>query len=204
MYKLDVRPWRYIQVHKLDIPPVLSTVRRHHYDVCTHICLPQNYIALYVNSYAFSLCVNISLYFQKSLRYSHKCSYMICTHTLTLLLYTAPATHPLDLQVVRFHSSRLTFEWQKMESSFENGPISGYEVRLYVDSCYTTHIINNVSINSYTVEGVEPGVSAYGLSVAAVNDAGVGCHSPIVWLNTTLAMDDAPVSSLTCNGTSDY
>ena len=68
-----------------------------------------------------------------------------------------------------------------MESSRENGPISGYEVRFYVNANYTTHVIDNTFINFYTVHDAGLEALMYGFSVAATNSAGVGKHSPIIW-----------------------
>ena len=113
----------------------------------------------------------------------------------------APSNHPLNLHVVAFPPPLITFEWQEPDISIEQGgSISGYEVRFYTNASYITHFIDDVSINSYTVHDADPRMTLYGLSIAFVSAAGVGCHSPIVWADLSPEMNTVPVNPLTDKG----
>ena len=75
---------------------------------------------------------------------------------------------------MRQTSSTVTFRWKELECYEQNGPITGYQYRAYYG--YLNCIENVVDWNTTMV------TLSYGnlqsLSVAAMNEAGIGEHCP--------------------------
>ena len=118
-----------------------------------------------------------------------------------MIIHTAPSNHPLNLRVVAFQPPLITFEWEETDMYSEQGEsIIGYEVRFYSNASYITHFIDDVSINSYTVQDADPTTTLYGLSIAFVSASGVGCHSPIILADLTPEIEMVAVNLLRDTG----
>ena len=77
----------------------------------------------------------------------------------------------------------IIFGWKEIEYSKVNGALIGYEVKLYYDEeVYTDKVVK--SVNTYTISPQRLPSNATllpnAISVAAVNELGVGNHSPPV------------------------
>lgn len=79
----------------------------------------------------------------------------------------------------------ITFQWKELECQKQNGPITGYQYRIYHDHLHYTEGSVGPDTTSHTVliSNTEENVQAF--SVAAINIAGVGEHSPPLRAATT-------------------
>ena len=92
-----------------------------------------------------------------------------------LFILIGPSGYPLNANII-LSSSSLTFEWQRLECFEENGPITGYEYRVYYN--LVDYIKGVVAKNITQLTVMHTNVQAF--SVAAINEAGIGRHSPPV------------------------
>lgn len=99
-------------------------------------------------------------------------------------IFSGPSTYPPSLQVNKRERSLLSFVWQQLECADQNGPIIGYECRLYVDSHFSKRLyVGDAANTSITIPDLSS-CTSYSLSVAAVNEGGTGDHSPLLETST--------------------
>ena len=91
-----------------------------------------------------------------------------------LLVHTEPSSYPPDLMITAKTSSFITFQWSKLKCHQENGPITGYQYRVYRDLFQYTEGTIDQSTTTYTVFDT----TMLSFSVAAMNEAGIGEHCP--------------------------
>ena len=70
--------------------------------------------------------------------------------------------------------STVTFQWKELDCYEENGPITGYQYRAYYG---LFNSIENVLDNNTTMVTL-PSENMLSLSVAAMNEVGIGDHCP--------------------------
>ena len=70
--------------------------------------------------------------------------------------------------------STVTFRWKELDCYEENGPITGYQYRAYYG---LFNSIENVLDNNTTMVTL-PSENMLSLSVAAMNEVGIGDHCP--------------------------
>lgn len=97
---------------------------------------------------------------------------------LQILKSTGPSGYPTGLHVSDETVQSLTFTWNPLECQFRNGRLTGYELRFY--STYNDVQIFYTTDTRATFGNLRNSSSGYGLSVAAVNQAGTGDHSPLI------------------------
>ena len=92
------------------------------------------------------------------------------------------STYPQDLKEV-FHITQrgVTFSWTKIECEPRNGALLGYEIKLYYDHKVRTERVAE-SVTTFTIQARSKRRLYFpkAISVAAVNEAGVGVHCPPV------------------------
>ena len=78
----------------------------------------------------------------------------------------------------------ITFVWDELECDLINGVLLGYEVKLYYDEKIITEKVSK-STTTYSVLRVISYKNLFpnAISVAAVNEIGVGDHSPPLKVN---------------------
>ena len=99
----------------------------------------------------------------------------ICTLILCYL-YTEPSGFPSELKIVHQTSTFVAFQWNELKCYEENGPITGYEYRVYHTLFHYTDGTADRNTTTYTI--YDTSVQAF--SVAAINDAGIGEHCPLL------------------------
>ena len=98
-------------------------------------------------------------------------------HPLSLRLFTAPSAPPYSVTILNTTLFTITVGWDEVPCIYRNGNITAYRI---VSSIKDTNVTYNVSgsqrsvIISYLQSDTD-----YSISVAAVNDAGVGNYSTI-------------------------
>ena len=70
----------------------------------------------------------------------------------------------------------MTFQWTELECYEENGPITGYQYRIYYDHAHYNQ--GTVKKNINTLTKLKANIQNF--SVAAINKVGVGPHCPPV------------------------
>ena len=105
----------------------------------------------------------------------------ICVRVYSLLYtgfinfsFKEPSGHPSELQIIKQTSSTVTFRWKELDCYEENGPIIGYQYRAYYG---LFDYIANV-LDSNTTMVTLSSENMLSLSVAAMNEAGIGDHCP--------------------------
>ena len=78
------------------------------------------------------------------------------------------------------NSTYITFSWKELKCHQQNGPITGYQYHTYHDLFMLQYDEGIVDSTTSTLTLFDTAVQAF--SVAAVNEAGVGEHSPALKL----------------------
>ena len=107
-----------------------------------------------------------------------KVLYLYCTHLCT---HAEPSGYPSEVKIFQLTSTSITFQWQRLKCQQENGPITGYQYRVYHDLFQYSE--GTVECNTTMVTLYDTNVRAF--SVAAMNEAGIGEHSPLLKLITS-------------------
>ena len=111
------------------------------------------------------------------------------TCTYTVFLFLEPSGYPSIVNIFQ-SSSSVTLEWQPLECFEENGPIIGYNYRIYKNLVdYRGYVVGrNITVltlmNTY--------MQAF--SVAAINKAGIGEHCPPVQITSF----NLGINNITC------
>ena len=95
---------------------------------------------------------------------------------MLLLFHEGPSGYPSELQVISQTSSVVSFQWKELECYEQNGPITGYNYRVYYNLSY--HTEGEVDRNTTMVTLLHNNMQ--GFSVAAMNKAGMGKHCPTI------------------------
>ena len=96
-------------------------------------------------------------------------------------MHTAPSGYPSNLRIIAKTLSSITFQWNKLKCHQENGPIIGYEYRIYHD---LFHYIKG-TVNQHTTMFTVYETQMISFSVAAINVVGTGEHCPLFKLSTS-------------------
>ena len=136
----------------------------------TPILLPFILISSLLNLHAYLFHSVLEARFTSFLR-KVKQAYL---HTTLCHSYTEPFGYPSKLTIVLQTSTFVTFQWNELKCHEENGPITGYEYRLYHTQFHCTD--GKVDRNTTTYTLYDTSVQAF--SVAAINEAGIGEHCP--------------------------
>lgn len=92
----------------------------------------------------------------------------------SLFLMEEPSGYPSVIQITIQTSETVTFEWKALECYQENGPITGYNYRIY----YNLNNYNAATVSSSITMITLFHQNIQGFSVAAMNEAGIGEHCP--------------------------
>lgn len=89
-----------------------------------------------------------------------------------------PSGFPSNVRITMQTSFSVTFEWNELACYEQNGPITGYQYRIYY--CTLHYTIGTVGPNSTMHSIFYPNSSdpVCAISVAAMNGKGIGEHSP--------------------------
>ena len=82
----------------------------------------------------------------------------------------------------------VTFDWRDIDCEQVNGALLGYEVKLYYDDgqTRTERVLESVTTYTISPQLKHDYVFPRAISVAAINQLGVGNHSPPVNINFPL------------------
>ena len=100
-----------------------------------------------------------------------------------------PSGYPSNLRVLAKTLFSVTFKWNELECHKQNGPITGYEFRVYYAFWrYIEGVLGpKTTVHTLYVSNTELG--GYALSVAAINEASIGEYSsPCTVLYTELGI----------------
>ena len=107
-----------------------------------------------------------------------KFSYLIWLHSVYILLSSpVPSGPPLDVAAVPSTPYSIMLSWSLPRSTYRNGIITGYTVR--VTAASRTIFQGSTTATSYTVSSLSP-YTRYNCSVAAKTVNGTGPYSRIV------------------------
>ena len=110
--------------------------------------------------------------------------YVYMTFKLTLSFHDLEISAiPQDLKQVHNMSKRggITFTWKAVDCEQRNGVLLGYEIKLYNDDQgYTRTVIEPVTIFTILPQWKPVFSFPNAISVAAINEVGVGNHCPPV------------------------
>lgn len=100
-------------------------------------------------------------------------------HYSWLYVYIGPSGFPTDLSIISVTSTSVTFCWNALECEKQNGFLTGYEYRVHSDTQSITGVVDPEK-TTCSVLFSTCGTRRCTVSVAAMNDAGAGEHSPLV------------------------
>ena len=86
----------------------------------------------------------------------------------------APKGYPSQLQIIKQTVQLVTFQWKELACYEENGPITGYQFRVY----YNFNYYQEWRVHSSKTMITLPYSNMQRVTVAAVNEAGIGVYSP--------------------------
>ena len=99
-------------------------------------------------------------------------------------VHTGPTSYPRDLKQIRSDYKEITFDWKEFECEKRNGILLGYEVMLYYNDETRTERVTHTKTTYSILRRLNSMVPfPNSISVAAINEIGVGVHSPPVKLN---------------------
>lgn len=102
---------------------------------------------------------------------------------MPIYLFAEPSAAPPDLGIESTTPSSVTCAWDEMECDKSNGQITGYQFRFYVEgSLQNVEFIEGADSTGVRIDQLLPCKHLYKVSVAAVNDAGLGPESKLVQL----------------------
>ena len=104
----------------------------------------------------------------------------VCIHLLSMVsltTFSGPSVYPANLRVRRVMSNSLTFAWDKLDNDQLGLPITGYQYKLYTQQLPNLKGRISKFATSHTVLFSE---RPYAISLAAINEGGVGEASPLV------------------------
>ena len=102
---------------------------------------------------------------------------MSLVHILSLCLFTAPSAPPENVTILNTTLFTITVSWDEVPCIHRNGNITAYRVVYSIKDMRVTYDII-VSQQRVTISDLQSDTE-YSISVAAVNDAGVGDYSTI-------------------------
>lgn len=97
--------------------------------------------------------------------------------------FSGPSGCPRDLRIISRDDelSTVTLGWSEVDCQKQNGLLLGYECAIYFSSSKKTELVDS-SANTYTISLSEMPSIPIAFSVAALNEAGFGAHSPSIEL----------------------
>ena len=101
--------------------------------------------------------------------------------TLYFINHLEPSAFPAHLKVVLQTRTAITVQWKRLECYEENGPITGYQYRIYSDLIHYNEGIVDGGTNR--VKLMFGNMRKRAVSVAAINEIGVGQHCPPLLLH---------------------
>ena len=99
--------------------------------------------------------------------------------------HSAPSAPPEHVFILNATLHTITVGWSEVPCTHRNGYITGYHIVYFSDAMYDF----NVSGNSVTISDLQSDTE-YSISVAAVNDAGVGVYGTITGKMQTCKLMD--------------
>ena len=103
-----------------------------------------------------------------------------------IVLYLEPSAFPTHLKVVLQTRNTVTLQWKRLECYEENGPIVGYQYRIYSDLIHQHYQEGIVDGGTNRIRLLFGNTRKKAFSVAAINEAGVGQHSPLLVLDSPI------------------
>ena len=89
-----------------------------------------------------------------------------------------PSTAPPKLTVKSVGPTSITYSWKKVNCWHQNGPIIGYRVQLFHhESLLFEETLQGANTTTFTADNLLQCKHTYSVSVAAVNEAGIGILS---------------------------
>ena len=111
---------------------------------------------------------------------------MVCVYNLLLSF----AFHNLGISAIpqglkqecnMFQTEGITFSWKKVDCEQRNGLFFGYEIKLYYDEeVYTRRVVESITTFTILPQWKPELCFPKAISVAAINEVGVGDHCPPV------------------------
>ena len=90
-------------------------------------------------------------------------------------MHVAPTAPPTSVSIIDCTPTTITVQWGEVECIHRNGDITGYSVRV-VTSSERDRVISVGDVRQATISGLSP-FTEYTVSVAAVDNAGIGVYS---------------------------
>ena len=97
----------------------------------------------------------------------------------------APSAPPTFINASDVTSSSITVQWGPVDCIHKNGDITGYSVRYGVQGSGSTQtlLISGGATAEIVISGLDS-VTNYSIEVAAVNSAGIGPYSNLIYSST--------------------
>ena len=88
--------------------------------------------------------------------------------------YTEPSGYPSNVEVINQTTETIIIQWSRLKCRQRNGPITGYSYQVYRDFVDISKGICQRNMITLSLLGA----SCMHISVAAMNEAGIGEYSP--------------------------
>ena len=92
--------------------------------------------------------------------------------------FSVPSGYPPELRMIAKTLFSVTFKWNELDCHKQNGHITGYGFRTYYDFMQYIDGVLPPNKTVHTIYTANIGLGGYSVSVAAINEAGVGEYSP--------------------------
>jgi len=98
--------------------------------------------------------------------------------------FLVPSAAPTSVHTSNVNVSSITVQWGEVDCIHQNGNITGYSVRYWVQRS-STHTLNisGGATTAFTLTGLSNSTT-YSIDVAAVNNAGIGKYSEAIMVKT--------------------
>jgi len=98
--------------------------------------------------------------------------------------FPVPSAAPTSVHTSNVNVSSITVQWEAVDCIHQNGNITGYSVRHWVQRS-STHTLNisGGATTAFTLTGLSNSTT-YTIDVAAVNNAGIGKYSDAIMVKT--------------------
>ena len=105
---------------------------------------------------------------------------MLCIHCDFTKYSVVPSRYPSNLRVTSVTSTSLTFTWDKLDPDKLSTPITGYLYYIFVHPHgHGSPVTGRIEPDAY-FHRVQFTSKPYAISLAAINNAGIGVRSPLV------------------------
>ena len=121
------------------------------------------------------------------------CTILFSAWNLLLNKISEPTGYPSNIRILSSERSNLILTWDELNCYERNGPIIGYQYRLYINHTHYTSDMVKFDVKLPIQLSVRNHITVLAISIAAVNDVGVGFYSEPIGVNDQNAVNEGTV-----------